>query len=298
MKTTSKKKTGLRPSATSLNAPIYHRRRRDWRDDQYLIEEVLKHLEEGNGSNQNSSKSIAAFKKIVSAIVTAGYQSNDIAFTLAMWIREQLAELAVQHGGYDLRVHFLKISSNIENIISERHDKFINFEPQTGGIISLETLFPDYEIRSHVLERVQLLHKGNLLSYLHALVEEERNSLSGESATIMDLIHICKEKLKQRNLKTVSNFNANEVDLWVPGISLGIEIRDTLSNSDREDLIRILMNTNSSKSTKFLVVICPDDLSDLLFYNWRDIERSGVVTNLSVLRVGDLGKYLDKIGIN
>lgn len=298
MKTTSKKKIGIPPSATSLSTPIYHRRRRDWRDDQYLIEEILKHLEEGNGSNQNSPKIIAAFKKIVSEIASAGFQSNDRAFTLAMWIREQLTELAVRHGGYDLRVHFLKISPNFGEVISERYDKFVNFEPQSGSIVSLETLFPDPEIRSHVLERVQLLHKGNLLSYLSSLVKGERESLSGESATIMDLIHICEEKLKQRKLKTVSNFNANEVDLWVPGLSLGIEIRDALCNSDREDLIRVLMNTNSSKNTKFLVVICPDDLSDLLFYNWREIERSGIVPNLSVLRVGDLGKYLDKISLN
>ena len=298
MKTTSKKESSLRPSATNLSTPIYHRRRRDWRDDQYLIEEVLRHLEEGNGSNQNTPKSIAAFKKIVSEIASAGFQSNDRAFTLAIWIREQLTELAVQHGGYDLRVHFLKISSNIGEIISARYEKFVNFEHQAGNIISLEILFPNPEIRSHVLERVQLLHKGNLLSYLDSLVKGERESLSGESATIMDLIHICEEKLKQRNLKTISNFNANEVDLLVPGLSLGIEIRDALCSSDREDLIRVLMNTNSSKNTKFLVVICPDDLSDLLFYNWREIERSGIVPNLSVLRVGDFGKYLDKISLN
>ena len=89
-----------------------------------------------------------------------------------------------------------------------------------------------------------------------------------------------RRKIKAPNLKTVSNFNANEVDLWVPGLSLGIEIRDALSNSNSGELISILENTNSSKKTKFLAVVCPDDLSDLLFHNWREIERSEVLPNL------------------
>ena len=145
---------------------------------------------------------------------------------------------------------------------------------------------------------MRLLHKGNLISYLNYLVANERTSLNGDSAKIFDLIQICQEKLKRRNLKVVSNFTANEVDLWVPGLGLGIEVRDEIyqGNNENEDLITILENTNVSKKTKFLAVVCPDNLPDLIFHNWREIEREGIVSNLSIIRIGDLGMYLDKLG--
>ena len=63
-----------------------------------------------------------------------------------------------------------------------------------------------------------------------------------------------------------------------------------------EELITILENTNRSKKTKFLVVVCPDNLPDLIFHNWREIERDGLIPNLSFIRVGDLGIYLDRLG--
>ena len=49
------KKNNLRkkPSSTSLATPIYHRRRRDWRDDQYLIEEIVKSLGESKEAKKN-----------------------------------------------------------------------------------------------------------------------------------------------------------------------------------------------------------------------------------------------------
>lgn len=111
----------------------------------------------------------------------------------------------------------------------------------------------------------------------------------------MDLIHICSQKLGRRNLRVVSNYNANEVDFWIPGLSLGIEVRDAISPNDCEDLLPILQNTNSSKKTRFLAVVCPDDLSDLMFHQWREIEKSDNLSNLSVIRIGDLGVYLDKL---
>ena len=243
----------------------------------------------------NSSRGIKAYSNLVSEIESEGYQSSEKAFSLAMWIREQLAKLATENNGYDLRVDILKIPQGISKIIKDRCKDFSNYEIKKGISVSLDDLFPDPKVRSYALERVQLLHKGNLFSYLNSLVKRERDSLIGESASIMDLIHICQEKLKRRNFKVVSNFNANEVDLWVPEVRLGIEIRDALSGSDSDELITILKNTNSSKNTRFLVLICPDDLSDLIFHNWREIERSGVLENLSVIRVGDFGSYLDKI---
>tara|TARA_B100002019_G_scaffold250109_1_gene229821 strand:- start:706 stop:1608 length:903 start_codon:yes stop_codon:yes gene_type:complete len=298
LKKTITKKELKKPSATTLGTPVYHRRRRDWRDDQYLIEEILKNTDNENWRKLNSDHRIKGFKGLVSGIESLGYQSNDNAYTLAMWIREELSKLASEKGGYDLRVHALKFPPRISNFIDQRCkvSPLTKLKPSTQ--IPIEVLFPDIQIKEYVLERVRLLHKGNLISYLNCLVVNERNSLNGDSAKIFDLIQICQEKLKRRNLKAVSSFTANEVDIWVPGLGLGIEIRDEIyrGNNEKEELITILENTNRSKKTKFLVVVCPDNLPDLIFHNWREIERDGLIPNLSFIRVGDLGIYLDRLG--
>ena len=39
----------------------------------------------------------------------------------------------------------------------------------------------------------------------------------------------------------------------------------------------------------------PDDLSDELFLHLRDIEKREVFDNLSVIRIGDFGNYLDQV---
>lgn len=284
-----------KPSSTSLATPIYHRRRRDWRDDQYLIEEIVKSLNESKEAKKNKASLVKEFEGLTSEIESEGYQSNEKAAVLCMWIREQIAKLASTQASYDLRVHTIKIPSGISKIIDERNKVRSKIEANDEGLPALEKLFPDQGIRGFVLERVQLLHKGNLLSYLNSLVSKEQVSLQGESATISDLIHICEEKLKRRKLKIVSNFNANEVDLWVPGLNLGIEVRETLSSTCTNELVNLLKNTNSAKKTKFLAVVCPDEVTDLIFHSWRDVERSNVVPNLSILRVGDFGSYLDRI---
>lgn len=295
MKKVVKKKQVRKPTATSLGTPIFHRRRRDWRDDQYLIEDILKHIDSNIWVRKNTVTATRSFKKLASEIETLGYQSNEKAFSLAIWTRENLANLAAENGGYDLRVHALEIPKNIYDLISNICTHAPIKDSNKNAKILVEDLFPDPETRTYVLERIQMFHKGNLFSYLHYLVNNERVNLSGESATIMDLIQVCEEKLRRRNLKIVSNFNANQVDIWVPAIGLGIEIRDTLSVNEREDLISLLNNTNSLKKTKYLVIICPDNLSDLIFYGWREIERCGIVPNLSVVRIGDFGQYLDQL---
>lgn len=284
-----------KPSSTSLATPIYHRRRRDWRDDQYLIEEIVKSLSESNEAKKNKVSLVKEFVGLTSEIGGEGYQSNKRAAVLCMWIREQIAKLASTQASYDLRVHTIKIPPGISGIIDERNQVLSKIEANDEDLPALEKLFPDPGIRGFVLERVQLLHKGNLLSYLNSLVSKEKVSLQGESATISDLIHICEEKLKRRKLEIVSNFNANEVDLWVPSLNLGVDVRETLSSSCTNELVNLLQNTNSAKKTKFLAVVCPDELSDLIFHTWRDVERSNVVPNLSVLRIGDFGSYLDRI---
>ena len=48
---------------------------------------------------------------------------------------------------------------------------------------------------------MQILHRGDLNSYLSSLVSKERDSLGTNSASIMDLIHICEHKLNLRNIE-------------------------------------------------------------------------------------------------
>ena len=44
-----------------------------------------------------------------------------------------------------------------------------------------------------------------------------------------------------------------------------------------------------------MAVVVPDDFSDELFDLIRGIEKREVIKNLSIIRIGDLGKYLDEI---
>ncbi len=282
-------------TASSLATPIFHRRRRDWRDDQYLIQDcvtsVLAHKDSGKTPEANIQKLLDLQSKIESE----GYQSNATAMHLAMWFREQLAFLAAKKGGYDLRVHTIYIPENIENIILKKDYELSNVELQDGNNLRMELLFPDPKIRGFALERIQLIHKGSLLSYLSSLVCRERDSLNGESATIMDLIHICEEKIKRRKLETSDNLAADEFDLWIPSLSLGVEIRDELSSENQDGLVDLIRNSSNYKKARFVALVCPDDLSDLLFHHWRKLEKDPSIENLSVLRAGDFGKYLDRL---
>lgn len=255
----------------------------------------MKCLDAKHCENANGIARINEFKEIALSVVSSGYQSNVEALCLAMWIREHLVTLSHKYGGYDLRVHAFEIPEDLSKIIEDRSKQLVSKSLNPAHEISLEHLFPDTEIRLHALQRVQLLHKGDLHAYLHALVSKERDSLTGESASIKDLIHICEEKLCRRKHRVVSNYTANEVDLWIPALSLGIEVRDALSLNDTDNLVGILRNTKSSKKTRFLALVCPDDLSDLMYHNWKKLENLEPMDNLSVLRIGDLGVYLDKI---
>lgn len=290
-----KNKLSRIPSSTSLATPIYHRRRRDWRDDMYLIQEIVKNLCLNYESDNKYPSSVREFLDYCTLLEKEGYESNEKAFNLAMWIREQLTVLASTLRGYDLRIHKFEIPLEFSKIIETRNSETLKSEPSTGNSLSFEVLFPDPEVRNFAIERTQLLHKGSIISYLKYLVNRERKSLQGDSATLLDLIQTCKEELKRRKLKVISNFNPQEVDLWVPGLSLGIEIRETISLAGINNLVNLLKSTNHTKNTKFLLVISPDDLPDLIFDSWREIERSNKLPNLTILRVGDLSNYLDRL---
>ena len=109
------------------------------------------------------------------------------------------------------------------------------------------------------------------------------------------MIHICEHKLSLRNIEFVKRFEVGETDLWVPEWALGIEVRTTWDPDREVELTATLSDTNFRLAARHLAVVAPDDLSDGSFDMIKAIEQRKVVENLSVIRVGDFGKYLDKI---
>ena len=142
---------------------------------------------------------------------------------------------------------------------------------------------------------MQMLHRGDLNSYLASLVSKERDSLGTSSASIMDLIHICEHKLILRSIEFDKRYVVGETDLWIPAWSLGIEVKNSWDEREELALKNTLSNTNFRLQAKYLVVVVPDSLSDESFEMIRSVERSGVYQNLSILRIGDLGNYLDRV---
>ncbi len=274
---------------------MYHRRRRDWRDDRDLIEEIAGIVNKLHGPYDYYEPSTLAYREKIKAFREKGYDMNKEAYFLAMWVREQLSELARQQGNYDLRVHPLTFPEDLDQVIAGIERKTTRSGIEKKEEISLSTLFPDSQLRNFARERMDVLHRGDLHSYLASLVAKERDSLMGNSASIMDLIHICEHKLSLRNIEFVKRFEVGETDLWVPEWALGIEVRTTWDPDREVELTATLSDTNFRLAARHLAVVAPDDLSDGSFDMIKAIEQRKVVENLSVIRVGDFGKYLDKI---
>jgi hypothetical protein len=111
----------------------------------------------------------------------------------------------------------------------------------------------------------------------------------------MDLIHICEFKLSNQNLDVRKKYVVGETDLWVPSLSLGVEIRNSWEQNDEIPLLRTLSDTNFRLQARHLVVVVPDDMNDETFKLLRKIEKRKVFENLSILRVGVLEDYISKI---
>ena len=288
-------KMSNRPRASKLGMPIYHRRRRDWRDDRSLILEVHLAVQANNNLYDLSSSGVKNFLTKVEAIKEIGFETNADALLLGIYLRESLLKLSKKQGNYDLRVHALDFPDDLSRALLQTEKKLTKSGLKPMPSVSLETLFPDPKIRGFALERMHILHHGDLITYLNSLVSKERDSLLGYSATIKDLIHICEHKIEQRKLQMQNRFTADEVDIWVPGLCLGVEVRDCWESKHEEELFLLLKTMISRKKAKFLAIVCPDDLSDLTFHSLREIERQGKIESLSIIRVGDFGKYLDQV---
>jgi hypothetical protein len=214
---------------------------------------------------------------------------------LGIWIREELSKISKTQASYDLRVHTLPFPEEIDSTILQMEQKASGNSFNKESELSIDSLFPDPNLRSFALERMQILHKGDLIAYLSSLVSKERDSLLTNSASIMDLIQICEYNLNLLELDTKKRYAVGETDLWIPSLALGIEIRNTWESEDEIELIRVLSDTNFRLQTRHLVVVTPDDLSDETFSLIRKIEARKVIENLSIIRIGDFNNYITKI---
>ena len=284
-----------RPSATSIGTPIYHRRRRDWKDDRDLIEEVAAAVNRLDGPYEYYDLGVFQFREKVRIFRKAGYENNMDAFHLGHWIRGKISELSKNQTSYDLRVHSLPFPQNLGDVIRLFDKKGSDANLKKNNDFNLETLFPDPLMRSFVMERMEVLHKGDLVAYLSSLVAKERESLLTNSASIMDLIHICELKLSVLQLEVTKKYSAGETDLWIPSISLGVEIRNSWEPEDEVDLLRTLCDTNFKLQSRHLVVVVSEGMREEVFESMRKIEKRKVIENLSIIRVGDFENYVLRI---
>tara|TARA_B100001057_G_scaffold208743_1_gene209427 strand:- start:13261 stop:14163 length:903 start_codon:yes stop_codon:yes gene_type:complete len=284
-----------RPKASTIGTPVYHRRRRDWKDDRDLLEELASQVNRVDGPYDSFDVGVTAYREKVKSFEKS-YETNKEAFFMAMWVREQLSELSRKQGNYHLSVHALTFPEDLDRTIHgvEKRATQSGFVPPQQET-SLSVLFPEPELRNYARERMQMLHRGDLNSYLASLVSKERDSLATNSASIMDLIHICEHKLNLRQISFEKRYVVGETDLWITAWSLGIEVKNTWGEQEELSLISTLSNTNFRLRARHLVVVVPDSLSDDAFEMIRAIERRDDFSNLSILRIGDLGTYLDKI---
>tara|TARA_B100002019_G_C21250159_1_gene590663 strand:- start:157 stop:1068 length:912 start_codon:yes stop_codon:yes gene_type:complete len=284
-----------KPKASTIGTPIFHRKRRSWQDDKDLMLELHSFLSKPDGPYDYFENKVTQFRSKIDSFIDSGFEDNIEVFFLAMWVREQLSALTIQKGSYNLSVDPLELPENVDDIISKEESKTTMRGSGKSLSISISDLFPNPKLRAFALERIQILHRGDLVAYISSLVAREKESLMNFSANIMDLIHICEHKIALRNLKTKNNFAVGETDLWIPELSLGVEVRDTWDENEELSLIQTLSDTNFRKRARNLCLVTPDDLSDAKFLKLREVEKRGVIENLSVIRVGDFANYLDAL---
>ena len=111
---------------------------------------------------------------------------------------------------------------------------------------------------------------------------------------LKDLIDLCEQQLALRNAEVEKNYDPKVTDLWIPKWGLGIEFRVTWSEEDEIKVLNTLSHTNSRLRARDLVLVVPENLSDELFEEIKMIKKREIIKNLSIIRIVDLGKYLDR----
>ena len=101
-----------RPRASTIGTPVYHRRRRDWKDDRDLLEEVAASVNRLDGPYDYYDRGVFTYREKIKAFRESGYENNKEVFYLGMWIREALSEISKTQASYDLRVHPISFPEN------------------------------------------------------------------------------------------------------------------------------------------------------------------------------------------
>ena len=112
------------PAFINLKHPqlalIFHRKRRSWEDDKDLMMELHSILIKLDGPYDYFDKNVIQFKTKIESFIKDGFQENLEVFFLCMWIREQLSELTIKQGNYNLQVDPLILPTDINEIIRRR----------------------------------------------------------------------------------------------------------------------------------------------------------------------------------
>ena len=106
-----------KPKASTIGTPIFHRKRRSWEDDKDLMMELYSILTKLDGPYDYFDKNVIQFKTKIDSFIKDGFQENVEVFFLGMWIREQLTELTIKKGNYNLQVDPLIFPTDINEII-------------------------------------------------------------------------------------------------------------------------------------------------------------------------------------
>lgn len=284
-----------RPRASTIGTPVYHRRRRDWKDDRDLLEELAASVSRIDGPYDYYNKGVFAFREKIKSFRANGYESSNEVFYLGMWLRERINEMSKNQLSYDLRVHPIVFPESLQSAILQMEIQTRDQSEVNKKEISFESLFPEPQLRSFARERTQVLHQGDLNAYLSSLVSKEKDSLMTNSASIMDLIQICEYKFSVLKVEVVKKYTVGETDLWIPSLSLGVEVRNTWTQEEETKLIRTLSDTNFRLQSRHLAVVVSDDLSNQTFDLLRQIEKRKVIENLSIIRIGDFSNYISGI---
>lgn len=286
--------------ASTIGTPLFHRKRRNWQDDSNLLLEFLGILKNIDSPYDYFDKNVKSFREKIEGFRQSGFEENFEVFLLAMWLREQLSELTIKQGSYNLKVHEIKLPYSVDEILNAEEKKITRGYSTPNIKISLSELFPNPRLRAYALERIQMLHRGDIVAYLSSLVSKEKSSLMSStlmscSASILDMINICEHKLDTRKLKVIKKFSVGETDLWVPQLSLGVEVCDTWNEKKETEVIRVLCDTNFRRRALHLSLVTADDMSDVEFVKLKEIEKRNILDNLSVMRIGDFGPFLDEL---
>ena len=156
-----------RPKASTIGTPIYHRKRRNWEDDRDLLNELVAVIKKLDGPYDYFSPNVKGFISKVEQLKQQGFEENADAYFLAMWIRQKLSDLLITQGSYNLNVHALDIPHDINAVIKLEEKKATKTGNEGQPNISLAHLFPNPKLRAFALERVQMLHRGDLICLLY-----------------------------------------------------------------------------------------------------------------------------------